>query len=146
MADLLPWRNRRADLLESIARQSWITPGGCWEWTGNLNESGYGRVNAGGRPQRAHRVSYRLFRGVIPQGVTLDHLCRNRACVNPGHLEPVDRATNVLRGESEPARNGRKSECKWGHPFDSENTGVYTDARGRRHRYCRACSRNRGAK
>ncbi len=91
-------RLHRRDLLEGIATQSRLDASGCWSWTGNVNEHGYGRMNLGGAPERAHRVAYRLFVGLIPEGMTIDHLCRNRACVNPQHMEVVTRGENVRRG------------------------------------------------
>jgi len=70
----------------------------CWLWQGIINEAGYGKLKVSKRWVKAHRYSYELFVGDIPEGLTLDHLCRNRSCVNPGHLEPVTLRENVLRG------------------------------------------------
>ncbi len=119
---------------------------GCWTWTGSRSH-GYGQVWAGRRsraghpqPDRAHRVSYRLLVGDIPSGLTLDHLCRNRACVNPAHLEPVTNRENVLRGAGTSAQNARKDTCHKGHPFDEANT-TYLLRGGR---LCKACARHRG--
>lgn len=71
---------------------------GCWIWTQHIDASGYGHAWANGRTQKAHRVMYERTHGPIPAGLELDHLCRNRACVNPEHLEPVSKAINVQRG------------------------------------------------
>lgn len=120
--------------------------GGCAVWTGRLNY-GYGQFRVKGRKVRVHRFAYETFVGPIPEGLELDHLCRNRACVGvlPGgtvlnHLEPVTRLVNVRRGIAgavNGARQRAKTHCKRGHPFDEANT--YVDSHG--WRYCRACDR-----
>lgn len=116
---------------------------GCWLWTaaGARSGNGYGRFHRDGRLLLAHRVAYEWLVGSIPDGLELDHLCRVRACVNPGHLEPVTLRENILRGESPSARNAVKSECPQGHPYDEANT--YVDRTGRRH--CRTCAKRRKA-
>lgn len=114
----------------------------CWPWNGSLNTNGYGVINAGGtrgRTLMAHRVAYELIHGPIPAEMTLDHLCRNRRCVNPLHLEPVTSAVNILRSESPAALNARKTHCAAGHPFDEENTYVRPGGG----RTCRECARQR---
>lgn len=112
--------------------------GDCWEWTATRSEGGYGRYNHEGRLQAAHRVVWELLVGPIPKGHTLDHLCRNRGCVNPDHLEPVTMRENTLRGYGISAENARKTHCKNGHLFDADNT--YYEGTWRR---CKACIRNR---
>lgn len=72
----------------------------CWEWTACRNREGYGRVTVEGVSQYAHRLLWLMFVGEIPEGLDLDHLCRNRGCVNPDHLQPVTRSVNVARGAS----------------------------------------------
>jgi len=111
----------------------------CWEWTGPKDRGGYGWFQpTAGRSARAHRIAFAAMSGPIPAGLTLDHLCRNRACVNPAHLEPVSGKVNTLRGESAPAQNARKTHCEHGHAFTPENTR-HTE----RQRFCRACDRAR---
>lgn len=70
---------------------------GCWVWTAASNGRGYGRIWVDGRPHPAHRVAYEIHVGPIPAGMEIDHLCRNRGCVNPAHLEPVTRRENLRR-------------------------------------------------
>lgn len=112
----------------------------CWLWTGNINHAGYGRFNYLGKRIMAHRVSYELVVGPIPEGLQIDHLCRVRNCVNPSHLEPVTNAENVRRGISVPpfaVINRAKTYCPQNHPYDEVNTEFRPSGRRR----CRACSR-----
>ena len=111
---------------------------GCWVWNGSRESSGYGVISVEGRQRPAHRVSYELIIGPIPDGLQLDHLCRNRACINPLHLEPVTLKENVLRGNGAPAQNGRKEECKRGHPLEGSNVRWQNGAR-----ICRTCVREK---
>lgn len=113
---------------------------GCWLWTGHIDRLGYGRVRIGGKngvTGTAHRFMYELLVGPVPDGLTLDHLCRNRACCNPSHLDPVTQRENVLRGAGIAARRARQTHCIHGHEFTPENTKV--DAKGNRR--CRECAR-----
>ena len=105
----------------------------CWLWTGALNHYGYGAFHLDGNARMAHRLAYAWLVGPIPSGLTLDHLCRNRACVNPAHLEPVTLAENKRRGESPAAVNARKTKCLRGHPLTRRSDG----------RYCRVCHAQR---
>lgn len=110
----------------------------CWNWTAALNNKGYGQIGLGGHRGRsvlAHRASWELHKGPIPYGATLDHLCRNRRCVNPDHLDAVAHAVNVERGDAG-ALNAARTECPSGHPYDAVNTYLY-DGR----RYCKSCNR-----
>ena len=136
-----------ADLRESVwrklfERMSVDTASGCWVWTGSKNSDGYGQVRIAPKVRVvAHRVSYELHVGPIPDGLQLDHLCRNRACVNPAHLEPVTCRENVLRGRAWAAVNAAKTHCLLGHEFTPENTASY-----RGERVCRICYRARNRK
>jgi hypothetical protein len=111
----------------------------CWHWKAGTTK-GYGRFWVGdrktGRTAAAHRVSYQLFVGPIPDGMALDHLCRNRRCVNPQHLEPVTSTENVMRGMSAPAQNAGKTHCLRGHEFTPENTYLQQPKGWRQ---CRTC-------
>lgn len=109
---------------------------GCWLWMAAKDKWGYGKFKVESRRQRvAHRVAYELVRGPVPDGLELDHLCRNPSCVNPEHLEPVTSAENTRRSESISTRNSRKTHCARGHEFTPEN--IYWE-RGR-WRHCRTC-------
>ncbi|MFK0288298.1 HNH endonuclease signature motif containing protein [Streptomyces sp. NPDC090499] len=116
-------------------------PGRCWVWTASLRADGYGQFRSGGRVGgrnvRAHRVAYELLVSAIPDGLVIDHLCRNRACVNPEHLEPVTHRVNVIRGEGVSAKAARATHCKRGHAFDAENTIIRRSGK----RLCKACQR-----
>jgi len=109
----------------------------CWIWQGSIGAGGYGKLWRKGKTLLAHRWIYEKDVGPIPEGLTLDHLCRQRDCVNPAHLEPVTTKENLRRGESPSARIARKTHCKRGHEFTTDNT--YIGAGGRR--CCRSCMR-----
>ena len=111
--------------------------GPCWQWTASLNSYGYGQFHERRRVNTpAHIFARRLLVGPTPPGLVLDHLCGNRACCNPDHLEPVTQRENVLRGVGPTALNAQRTHCVNGHLFDEENTYV----RGH-NRECRTCRR-----
>lgn len=110
---------------------------GCWIWNGYKTRSGYGTIHIGGKQKRAHRVVYEFIKGSIPDGIELDHLCRNKLCCNPDHLDPVDHRTNVLRGSGIPAKNAQMTHCKNGHAFTKENTYIKKNGNSR---VCRMCA------
>ena len=115
-------------------------PEECWEWTGARISTGYGRIRINGRTASAHRTVYELFVKPIPDGLTIDHLCRNRACMNPRHMEPVSHKVNTLRGNTVGAVNQQKMTCPKGHTYDRESfNGRYRDGTRKRRRYCSIC-------
>ncbi len=116
---------------------------GCLNYMGKLDIGGYGYFsgpNRNGRIQ-AHRVAYETEKGPIPAGLVIDHLCRNRRCCNPDHMEPVAHWENTRRGDAPTAVNARATHCAHGHEFTTENTRY----RGpdRRWRMCRQCQRKK---
>lgn len=134
------------------ARIPYLAPDVCWPWQGTVNAyTGYGQFSyrdhtQGGRVigLRAHRAVYELLVGAVPDGLTIDHLCGVKTCVNPAHLEPVTGAENTRRGVA--AHGGRvgaakqraaQTHCKWGHEFTPENTYVQPNGT----RACKACRR-----
>lgn len=113
--------------------------GECWKFLGYLDSRGYGQCSFKGKRDWAHRTYYRAFVGELPKGKELDHLCRNRWCVNPKHLEPVSHKENQLRGYSFAGNKARQTHCIHGHAFTIKNTIVRKDGR----RNCRECYRGK---
>jgi hypothetical protein len=121
--------------------------GPCIEWMSYRTQYGYGEVQIGSRSggakrqkRRTHQLAYEATFGPVPAGLELDHLCRNRGCCNPFHLEGVTHRENVLRGEAMTAVQARRTHCPAGHEYNEENT--FVDSRNCRH--CRVCARDRG--
>ena len=110
----------------------------CWPWK-KPRKHGYGRIFYRGKELQAHRVSYELINGVIPDGCEIDHLCRNPSCIKPSHMEAVPSKENTRRGIGPTAINAAKTACPQGHPYTLENT--YLPPRGGR--YCRICKREK---
>jgi len=110
----------------------------CWEWTAGLGAGGYGKFKYRYSTVLAHRWLWLELVGPIPDGMHLDHLCRNRRCVNPDHLEVVTPKTNILRGAGLAAQNTKKTICPSGHAFTEQNTYLGGDRRT-----CRQCSREK---
>lgn len=124
----------------TVEQRFWakVEPTGfCWNWAAPPNSTGYGQfAPIRGRKVLAHRFAYEALIGPIADGLYLDHLCRNRLCVNPDHLEPVTNRENLLRGFGFSAQNARKTECDHGHRLAGDNLKI--DSEG--YRRCRACS------
>lgn len=114
--------------------------GVCWEWMGGKSGGGYGVFDH----KKVHIWAYEHLVGVRPEGLDLDHLCRNKVCVNPDHLEPVTRRVNVLRGGAPPAVNARRVACSRGHLYVEGSFFVYVRPdTGTKMRVCRICRANR---
>lgn len=127
----------------SVLDRFWIYAGdtsdaeACWVWEGTMR-GGYGRLYDGTRQAAAHRFAYELLIGTIPEGLVLDHLCRNPPCVNPAHLEPVTSAENIARGIP---KYSKVTHCPKGHEYTDEN--VYRPPGSPNRRHCRACWRGK---
>jgi hypothetical protein len=134
----------RRPALDRFAEKIALTDSGCIEWIGGLNGVGYGQFYVGKQNRGdtgkgyAHRWSYEYHVGPIPEGKHLDHLCRNPACVNPEHLEPVTARENLLRGTGPSASHAQKTHCPAGHAYAGRNLYVYPTKNIRR---CRECGR-----
>lgn len=135
---------RLVPIEETLSRLVPDRPAGkCWEWRGKRDSGGYGVLCRNRNGKRcnltAHRAAYEAWVGPIPEGLVLDHLCRNHACVNPDHLEPVTHRVNCMRGMSPGIAAARLGQCIKGHEFTAENT--YRAPTGRRE--CRRCHADR---
>lgn len=124
-------------IMDRLKEKFEVTENGCWNWIASKHpRGGYGMIYYEGRCQRAHRVAYQVMVGPVPEGLELDHLCHNPSCINPAHLEPVTHQENMMRGH---LSNRLKTHCKFGHPFDEQNTIPINNGR----RMCRTCNNER---
>lgn len=117
----------------------------CWPWSSYVRTDGYGKTYFAGHYVRTHRLAYELSVGPVPEGLVLDHLCRNRKCANPRHLESVTRGENVRRGVGVGAVIGgirsSRTHCPSGHPLSGDNLTIGHRRGGGVHRGCRECHR-----
>lgn len=137
--------------VESLHRRLWPkidASGDCWEWTRAVDKGGYGvfgylHTTDTTRNGRVHRIVWNILVGPIPQGLVMDHLCRNHRCCNPDHLEPVTDAVNLSRSlATYQAIRRQMLACGKGHPFDEANTYVDVRPNGVITRQCRKCHNN----
>jgi len=137
------WYNRRMNKPSPVEPRFWPKvvkgedPNSCWQWIGA--KSVYGMISFEGKNENAHRVSYILKNGKVPPGLQIDHLCRNKLCVNPDHLEAVTGRTNTLRANGPTKVNAMKTHCWRGHEFTKENTRLQKSKYGF-HRVCKKCN------
>lgn len=120
----------------TIEDRGYATP--CWVSDRARQKNGYTKIGCEGRTRLTHRVAYEAFVGQIPDGMVIDHLCRERACCNPAHLEAVTTRENLVRGDTLTAHEVAQQACKRGHAFTPANTYMRRDRLGRMCRKCRA--------
>jgi hypothetical protein len=120
---------------QRIARATSVDGNGCWVWQRGRDGNGYGRIRFQGVAYPTHRFSYEVHRGPIPDGLVLDHLCRNILCCNPDHLEPVTQEENLKRGQAPNMVTHREGVCRRGHELTGHNVIHRGDGRIR----CREC-------
>ncbi len=135
---------KRKPVFERFWEKVRLDPSGCWQWAGAVGAGdrggGYAQMRDAGKTLYAHRLSYETLVGLVPDGLHLDHLCRNRTCVNPTHLEPVTCRENLLRGVGPTSIHAGKTHCPKGHEYSGENLRLSPKGS----RVCRTCA-NAGA-
>ena len=132
----LKGRFSSAPILDRLMCKMTIKSNGCWEWTASLDSCGYGHIFFAGKLRKAHRVAYELLKTPIPEGYEIDHLCRNRRCINPEHMEIVSHAENMRRSPSFEKRRLAK-RCKRGH---SLSDAFINKTKSGISRQCRQCT------
>lgn len=120
-------------IMDQLKDKFFVSISGCHVWTGNVSKNGYGKLFHMGETLLAHRQAHIVYKGGIPDGLQVDHKCRNRLCINPDHLEAVTQRENIIRGEGLASVNSKKIICKRGHPLHP-----YTPGKIRRCRVCHA--------
>ena len=133
-------RNLSTDIMERFFNKVEVLDDGCWHWTGTKIWSGYSQFWVRTTPFSGHRFAYLVFRGNLSPGKQLDHLCRNRACVNPEHLEEVTAKVNHQRGDGPWSTRKRPTHCPQGHPYTGNNIALRSSpSEGYIRRRCRKC-------
>lgn len=139
----IQYKSRREDKFASFSERVAVDKKtGCWNWTGRITDDGYGAFICGSSrigtaaPWLAHRFSYMMFGGTLDSRLTIDHLCKNRKCVNPRHIEQVSMRVNNYRGNGWSGINYRKTHCKHGHILEGRNLGLSENGR-----FCKECAR-----
>jgi hypothetical protein len=136
-------------LSERIKNSITVDENGCWVWNKHITANGYSQISTGSRVTHSlqnrsgHRVSYEVFVGPLIEGMQIDHLCRNRACVNPDHLEQVTPRENIHRSDAVYKRLMAKTHCPKGHLYDEKNTYRSKSPSGGFTRSCITCRINR---
>ena len=139
----MPKGSKGESLQARFDRYTQKMPEGCWLWLGALDSDGYSMVKWAGKPLRGYRAALMLEGIEVALGQVVDHVCRNRRCVNPAHLRVVGQSTNATENSVGPtAKNAAKTSCDRGHPFSPENTRVGKNG----WRQCKACGTETGRK
>jgi hypothetical protein len=129
--------------IENFKKHIQITKEGCWEWTAKIHKNtGYGYFTVKGKTHLSHRFSYKYFKGEIPLNLCIDHICENRKCVNPEHLQAITLKQNILKGKSVCAQKAKQIYCHKNHPLSGENLYITPDNR----RQCKTCNKIRQKK